>query len=116
MVTRPVVTLGALRIDGIKVDVTSSFNHAALEFRVRLLTRDVADEVAPNQLHNVGVVPEGTWAAMAADQRASFVRSLVLRTVEHEVDEWLRIDGRLVTNAHPETPGYAPDAIFGGDP
>lgn len=31
-----------------------------------------------------------------------FIRQLVLELEEHEVDEWLKCDGKRRTNAHPE--------------
>lgn len=35
------------------------------------------------------------------------VLQTVARFEKHEQDEWLRLDGRVINNPHPEVPGYA---------
>jgi hypothetical protein len=45
------------------------------------------------------VVPHGSSRA----EIARAVREQVITVLTHEVDEWIRVDGRLVSNAHPES-------------
>lgn len=42
------------------------------------------------------------WERFDARFRARVIRELCIRTLTHELDEWLRVDGKIINEAHPE--------------
>jgi hypothetical protein len=107
----PEVTLGSMRISAIGVDLRQMASRPGIEVRVDMRVLDRGGE-SVQPLRFSETFAEELWSQLDEKTRAQFIRRVVLDALTHEVDEWLRVDGKLVTNAHPEKPGYAPDALF----
>jgi hypothetical protein len=111
----PEVTLGSMRIENIGVRLGRMADRPGIEIRVVADARDL-DRARTSPLIFREYFAEELWSQLDEKARAQSIRRVVLDALTHEVDEWLRVDGKLVTNAHPERPGYAPDALFQDPP
>ena len=100
----PKLTLGRFAIRSAQVLIDEPFDRDGVRLRVHLSTSHLDD---PRDNDFAGTVNQETiasehWCQMSADHKRHVLRQLVYRAVCHEVDEWLRMDGDLVTDPHPE--------------
>lgn len=68
--------------------------------RVRIGDRDV--DLTPRRIKLGVQVPDVALALDVAHFQEWFKRAVILKWEMHEVDEWFRVDGKHVTDPHPE--------------
>jgi hypothetical protein len=90
----PDVSLGHLVVLGAKAAIVHDGETKLPAVVVELVVRDAARGHMTRIVSRTVVTP-----AEAADPLV--VRECVQRAFAHEVDEWLRVDGRLLTDPHP---------------
>jgi len=101
----PKCDLGLFGIDHAQVHVMEAEDCSGLDIRVYLKHHANASTGKPsNDVETIlrETVSYELYRALPATAIRDFVRRLVLRALEHEVDEWLRIDGERVKDPHPE--------------
>ena len=99
MTALPEVTLGGLAIHDFTCAVTWNSHVDAVEIVARYECPCV-DTGEPTDVITRSVVDGETWAEMTAQERGEFIRNLCIRAMAHDVDEWLRVDGEKVEEAH----------------
>lgn len=98
----PDVTLGDFGIAGARVTAGWLFEQDAMELRAFIEVRDVRDPTRAEGVVTRETIDGDSWMAMTDAVRAEMVRRLVMQALSHEVDEWLRVDGKLVREPHPK--------------
>lgn len=101
----PEVSLGNLHVAGAQVllrQLDSAWDrHDGVEIRCVLDIRRVQDGEAGEVVTREILTPD---AALEPGLLATAIRGCVRKAFLHEIDEWLRIDGQLVCEPHPEPP------------
>lgn len=95
----PDVTLGAFRIFSAEIRVA---HHSSSGVQIDCVLRvPDAQTGTPTFVANRVTVEYATWAAMPPHARREMIRDVALSALEHELDEHLRVDGRLLRNPRP---------------
>lgn len=94
----PDVSLGHLQVFRASVDVVHDMQHnmpaIVVELQVRNVRNDGLAKVSGRTIiHHTEARDPETFRLL--------LRQVVVDAFVHEIDEWLRVDGRLVTNPHP---------------
>lgn len=103
----PSVSIGQFAIHGIELTLTRDIGWMCgediVELRLRLRVNDVENPHRETETGNVLRLP---LYQLERYRDTNFVKrwiqDAVYKGVMHEVDEWLRIDGELVTDPHPK--------------
>lgn len=104
------VSLGAFAIDAATVAVSEGMLRPDIEVRVTLAVRDIETR-EPNTVTHRLLMPRIRWDALPADMRAEAIRREVMKAIEHEVDEWLTVDGERVRDPHPVRGAEASETV-----
>ena len=94
-----VVTMGEFAISGIEVTANRTAGGDVL-LRVVHTCRCVDTGRTDAEVNTREAHDGESWGALTAAERGLLVKGLVMRALEHEVDEWLRVDGERVQEPH----------------
>lgn len=99
----PVVSLGAFGIESLRVRFHQEPHGPLVQIRVTLIAAEDARHERPGPFSATT-----TTAVPVSEVTPWLIRETCLRALEHELDEWLRINGARVT-------GHAPHAGDDGE-
>lgn len=97
----PKVSLGDFRIGRVQALVRENPYHPLIE--VCVVLEGLRDRAAPKQATTgtlLEQVPMYAWEQMTAKDRHTIIRGAVRRALEHEIDEWMEVDGERFTDPH----------------
>lgn len=99
----PVVDVGQFAIHSLRVTLMWEPDHDAADLRVTIMVNDRDEPRHKVPIHGrERINGEAISHHRDGDFLRYFVRDAILRSLEHEVDEWLKLDGKQVTDPHPE--------------
>ena len=100
MTAMPDVTMGSFKVWDFRVTVEHDENREKVEILARYRCTCVDTDPGPAEVSTREVVDEEFWDDLDEDMRARAIRDVVIRALSHDVDEWLRVDGKVVEVAH----------------
>lgn len=102
MLKLPSVSMGSFRVD--RIDLCCEYDSDGWHVELRCMLHGAGLVGGKQQVYAVQRIPlaELQFIDRAELVLARHVRALVLDTIVHEVDEWLRLNEKLVSNPHPE--------------
>lgn len=99
----PAIDLGGLRILKIEAGLYMTRDSYGVQVVAQVADRKTGK---PIQVEGIfGAVYRDIYEAWTARERGRWVKKQIMAVLEHEIDEWLRVDGVQVTDPHPEARG-----------
>lgn len=102
----PTIDLGKFKIDGLTVEWHEpAFGDDHVELRTVLSARDIRTPGCPVLLRVMAVdviTRDRLEHFRDSGMLQRWIRDALARTITHELDEWLRVDGKQVVDSHPE--------------
>ena len=101
------VSLGAFCIRDVQVRVKHEGGSDVMRIEISYQGSHL-QSAEPFKLYSVFRFERELWENLSQKHRAEMIQDEVKRALSHEIDEWLRIDGELVTEPHPELRAMEP--------
>jgi hypothetical protein len=89
-------SFGQMAIDAVWIDIRRNEDDRQMEITISMRVPDVRDPMRIADVHFHSQFPTHSWDAQP-DRRPQLVRAAAIAAFTHELDEWLKYNGQVVS-------------------